>query len=89
MGDVLIFFQVMPEGTDTDLKAMKASLESVVKKHGRLPAPIEEKPIAFGLKALVVKVIIPDKDGLLDKLDADFRTVPGVQNVETTDMSLI
>lgn len=89
MGEVLVFFQVMPEGTDTDLKAMRVSLEAIAKKHGKLPAPVEEKPIAFGLKALVVKVIIPDKAGLMDSLDAEFRAVPGVQNVETTDMSLI
>lgn len=89
MGEVLIFFQVMPESTDTDLKPIKTALEAVAKKHGKLPTPVEEKPIAFGLKALVVKVIIPDKAGLMDQLDAEFRAVPGVQNVETTDMSLI
>jgi len=31
MGEVLIFFQVMPEGTDTDLKPIKTALEAVAK----------------------------------------------------------
>ena len=89
MGDVLIFFQVAPEGLETDLKKMGAELALVATKHGRLPGPIEQKPLAFGLEALIVKIIIPDKEGLMDKLEADLRAVPGVSNVETLDMSLI
>jgi elongation factor 1-beta len=89
MGDVLIFFQAAPEGLETDLDKMKVGLEAAAKKHGKLPGPIEEKPLAFGLKALVVKVIIPDKAGLMDALEADLRAVEGVSNVETLDMSLI
>ncbi|MFH0815521.1 MAG: elongation factor 1-beta [Methanobacteriota archaeon] len=89
MGDVLIFFQAAPEGLETDLGKMRAGLEAVAKKHGRLPGPIEQKPLAFGLEALIVKVIIPDKAGLMDKLEAELRAVEGVSNVETLDMSLI
>ena len=89
MGDVLIFFQVAPEGLETDLKKMSVELAHVAKAHGKLPGPIEQKPLAFGLEALIVKVIIPDKAGLMDKLEAELRAVPGVSNLETLDMTLI
>jgi len=89
MGDVLIFFQAAPEGLETDLNKMRVGLEAAAKKHGKLPGPIEQKPLAFGLNALIVKVIIPDKAGLMDKLEAELRAVEGVSNLETLDMTLI
>jgi len=85
MGDVLCTFRVMPEGVDVDLEKIKKTIQEKVK-----PEEITEEPLAFGLKALIVKKVIPDKvAGGTDAIEKDLREVPGVQNVEDAGVTLI
>ena len=62
MGDVAIRMKVMPESTDVDLAKLGEAIKAVVPSYARLHA-IEQKPIAFGLKALIVVTIMDDKGG--------------------------
>ena len=47
---------------------------------------IEEKPIAFGLKALMVKVVVEDKEGILDAVESTLTGISGVQSIEAVEM---
>jgi elongation factor 1-beta len=84
MGEVLCTLKVMPTGVDVDI-------ESVEKKIKELLSPEETKivPVAFGIKAIEVRKIIPDGEGGTDELEEKIKALEGVENVETTGVTLI
>jgi len=88
MGDVAITYKIMPDTPDVDLEKMKGSIEETVQQFGRLHGT-EERPIAFGLKAVMVTVIMPDKTGKPDDLEEALTKVPDVASVETTSLGLL
>ena len=88
MGDVAITYKVMPESLETDLNELKTKLNDDLGQICRVNK-IEERPLAFGLKALIVQVIMKDGEGVVDMLEEKIRSVPGVQNADVEDMGLI
>lgn len=85
MGEVAITFKVMPDGMDVDLGELKSALEDKLANQCKIRA-MDEEPVAFGLKAIVLKVVVEDAEGLLDKLEATIAGIPGVQNANMTEM---
>ena len=87
-GQVAVLFRLMPQGVETDLKAMaegvRASLPAGVTIRG-----MQVKDIAFGLKSLLVSVLMTDTSGLLDSTEQAFAKVPHVESVEVMEESLI
>ena len=49
----------------------------------------EIKPIAFGLKALMMNVLVDDQEGIMDKLEAMIAEVADVQSAKVITMTLI
>ncbi|MCK4757468.1 MAG: elongation factor 1-beta [Thermoplasmata archaeon] len=88
MGDVAITYKVMPTGLEVDLAELKTNLEKGLSEICRVNS-IEKRPLAFGLNALIVQVIMKDGEGVVDRLEALIRDVPGVQNADVEDMGLI
>ncbi len=88
MGDVLITYKVMPEGVDVDFEKMKDEIKSKVGTLGKV-AEFDLQPIAFGLKALVVKVIVKDEGGIADKIEQELSNIENVQGVVVEEVSLI
>jgi elongation factor 1-beta len=89
MGDVAIKMRVMPESTDVDLAKLKDAITAAVPSYARLHA-IQEKPIAFGLKALIVVTIMDDKGGHSpEETELTLGKLPGVESVEVEEVGLI
>jgi len=86
MGEVAIIFEIMPEGIETDLGEMKKNIEASVNDTCQIQSA-EEKPIAFGLKALVMTVVVQDEDGVMDMLESKIADVEGVQNAKVVTLS--
>ena len=84
MGEVLCTLTVMPTGVDVDI-------ESIEKKIKDLLSPEETKivPVAFGIKSIVVSKVIPDGEGGTEELEEKIKALEGVENVETTGVTLI
>jgi len=86
MGKVAVTFRIMPEGVEVDLEGVqsqvRASLGGSLKK-------LEVKPVAFGLKAVEVIVVVDDKAGEMERLEEALRGIPGVGGVETTEVTLL
>jgi elongation factor 1-beta len=89
MGEVAITFKIMPESPEVDLVAMKETIESQIS--GLVNQfNIEEKPIAFGLKALFVTVTFPDKvGGITEQIEDKLNNVPNVQSLTTESIGLL
>ncbi len=87
-GQVAVLFRLMPQAVDTDLRAVaeaaRAGLPAGVQVRG-----VQVKDIAFGLKALLLSVVMSDTAGILDSTEQALAKVPHVESVEVMEESLI
>ncbi len=81
MGMVGMSLKIMPESAETDLESVKAEIAKKIKVQD---ARIE--PIAFGLKALKILVIVPDGQ---QNVEEEIRKIKGVGEVEVESTTLL
>ena len=84
MGDVACIIRVMPESPEVDLEALKATLKETAPEIHE----IQEQPIGFGLKALMVVAVVGDTGGQTDRLEELISSVPGVERAEIIEVTL-
>ncbi len=85
MGDVAARIRVMPKSPDVDLEALIAEIRRAVDV-----SDIQITPIAFGLKAVDVMVVIPDgTEGGTAPYEEKLRSIEGVESAETVDVTLL
>lgn len=79
MGKVVALVRIMPESVDVDMKKLEADLKR------KVPAiqDVGVEPIAFGLKALKIAVIVEDSEGGTEAVEKALSEVPGVSQAET------
>jgi len=82
MGNVLISIKVMPTSAEIDLEAIVKKIKENVQIQDY---KIEE--MAFGLKALKILVMTPDKGGT-DEIEGLINEIDGVESVEVEDVTL-
>ena len=88
MGKVAVLFRLMPRGVDTDLKAVQRALSTA------LPAGVtvrgsQIRDIAFGLKSLLVSVVMDDTGGVLESTEHALAKLPDVESVEVMEEGLL
>ena len=74
MGEVVATIKLMPESPEMDLAKVKAEIESSIPDNTELHS-IEEDPIAFGLVALNVMVIVDDAEGGTEQVEENFSKI--------------
>lgn len=82
MGKVAVSLKIMPESPETDLEKVKAE---IAKKVEVKDAKIE--PLAFGLKALKILIIVPDSS--MEGIESQIKSVKGISEVEVESSTLI
>ncbi|HML04884.1 MAG TPA: elongation factor 1-beta [Methanobacterium sp.] len=85
MGEVLATIKIMPESPEVDLEQMKTDIQAAIPE-GTEFHKIEEEPIAFGLVALMVMVIVDDAEGGTEQTEENLAKIQGVSNVTVTDI---
>ncbi len=88
MGQVLVTFEIMPDGLEVDLGQVRKEVEAKVKGTGKIEQ-VEIRPIAFGLQALMINIVVEDEEGMMDKLEQLIGSVPGVQNARVFALNKI
>ena len=88
MGEVGLQYRVLPEGIEVDLKKLEEDIKKALPESAKLRAS-EQRPLAFGLKALHVLVVMDDKKGGAEQVEAAITGVAGVQSVEIVEMGLL
>lgn len=63
MATVIIIAKLLPQSPQSDLHKMKEHAQAALEKEGAKNISFEEKPIAFGLKSLHVKLDFPEAKG--------------------------
>ena len=88
MGEVAVLFRLMPQGIDTDMEALAKGVRTATPTGVRLRG-LQIKDIAYGLRALLVSVIMPDTGGVLEQVEKAYATVPHVESVEVMEEGLL
>ena len=76
MGAYLVRVKVMPSGPEVPSDKLLESIKGVLGKEMTLRAS-KEDPIAFGLYALIVDIVAPEEEGMVDKVEAAVSRAPG------------
>ena len=86
LGSVAITYRIMPEDAGTDLGPIR---EGITKAVGSALKGMQEKDVAFGLRAILALALVDDASGAGEKLEAALSAIPGVGSVEAIDVTLI
>ena len=81
---VSIIVKLMPDAPNADLKAIEAAATASLEPEGAKNISFEEKPIAFGLKALMIKIDMPEEKGT-DLVEQKLSALPEVSSVTIED----
>lgn len=85
MGEVLATIKVMPESPDVDLAEIKENIKNLIPDDAELHK-IEEEPIAFGLVAIIVMVIIDDGEGGTEKIEENLSKLENISSIKVVDV---
>ncbi|MDP3027269.1 MAG: elongation factor 1-beta [Nanoarchaeota archaeon] len=83
MGMNAVEVKVMPESIETDLEKIKSEIQKKLKKAKNIK--IEEKEIAFGLKALQLLIAWPDTEDT-DEIENLLNTIEGVSSCQIEEI---
>ncbi|MCX8163545.1 MAG: elongation factor 1-beta [Candidatus Micrarchaeota archaeon] len=86
MGDVLVRFSIMPE----DMEHFETLKENILKKVKSISIikkyDIKEQDIAFGMKSIILNVVVPDDAGGADLIEQKLSEVKYLSSLEVTSM---
>lgn len=88
MGQVAVLFRLMPQGVDTDLKAVAEGVRGAVPK-GVTIRGMQVRDVAYGLKTLLVSVVMDDAGGILESTEHALAKLPHVESVEVMEEGLL
>ena len=86
MGSYVIRLKVLPQDATTDHQMIVDSVASVLPKQARIRGQKVE-PIAFGLSAVIIDVVVPEEEGVIDKVEQVVSTAPLVGQYELLGVS--
>ncbi|RLI30523.1 elongation factor 1-beta [Candidatus Bathyarchaeota archaeon] len=82
MGEVVASIKLLPAEADLDLEKIKEAVVRSLPEGARIHR-FDEEPIAFGLKALIAHVVMPEtEEGFMEKVEEAVRKAEGVGEVE-------
>ncbi len=81
---VVIIVKLMPESLEVNLQEVKESAQALLIPEGAKNLSFEEKPIAFGLKALMIKMDMPEEKGT-DLVESKLASIKGISSVTIED----
>ena len=83
MAKVLVSMKIYPSDIDLDLESLKEDVRRVLPSYASVYR-FEEEPIAFGLKALIAHILLPeDKSGGIEDVESSLQGLEGISQLET------
>lgn len=80
----VIIVKIMPESPTVDLDKIKETVRHKMEANGARAVTFEEKPVAFGLKSITLKMAFPEEKGT-DFVEQEIAKVPHVSSVTIED----
>ena len=85
MGFTAVQMKLMPDSPETNLQEIEKTAEAVINSMHKTQVKVEEQPIAFGLKAIILSFAWNDEIDT-EKLEAELSKIEHVSSVETLDI---
>ena len=83
MGKIIIAYKIFPSESTVDLELLKEKIKKQLADIASIQRFAEE-PIAFGISALIVNMILPEhKEGILDQTEKRLTNIEGVGQIQT------
>ncbi len=86
MGSYVIRLKVLPEDTTIDHQKIIDSVAGVLPKSAQIRGHKIE-PIAFGLSAIILDIVAPEEEGMIDKVEEVVSKAPLVGQYELIAVS--
>mgnify|MGYP001773686478 CR=1 FL=1 len=84
MSKVLVSIRVMPKDSNVDLDLLEKIIQEAIS-----PEKLERKPIAFGIVAFDLVKVVEDKEGEIDLIENNLKSIELVGEVEVTEVSRV
>ncbi len=88
MGKVAAVYNLVGESPETDMESIMTKLPKSVPQGVEI-VNMNLKPFAYGLKIIEVTAVMNDTAGVIEQLEESLRSLPGIQNAENTQVTLI
>jgi translation elongation factor aEF-1 beta len=82
MGKIVIAYKILPSESTVDLEVLKEKIKKQLADIASIQRFAEE-PIAFGLSALKVNMVLPEKDGILEETEKRITDIKEVGQIQT------
>jgi elongation factor 1-beta len=86
LGSYVIRLKLLPQDTTTEHQKIVDSVAALLPKPAQIRGQKIE-PIAFGLSAIIVDIVAPEEDGVIDKIEEVVSKAPLVGQYELMGVS--
>ena len=83
-GIVAVITKIMPSAPDTDLEKIKSNAKTVLENEGAQNISFTEEKVAFGLKAVMIKMAWPEEKST-DIIESILSKIENVSSVRIED----
>ena len=89
MAVVIVTLKVMPEDPEIDLAVIREKAEKIITDFGGKVSTdnIEEEPVGFGLKALIIPFSVNEDKGSPDPVAESIEKIEGIRSVQVIRVS--
>jgi translation elongation factor aEF-1 beta len=84
MAVVSVIAKILPESPSENLEAIESYAKSAMEKEGAKNVSFEIQEVAFGLKAVMIKMAMPEEKGT-DLIESALSKIKGVSSVQIVD----
>lgn len=85
MAKVVAQIKIFPTETTVDLGELRKKVQEALPA-GTTVARFDEEPIAFGLVALVARVVMPEEEGHMDRVEEALKSVVNVGEIQVVNV---
>ena len=82
---VIAQIKIFPTETTIDLGELRKRVEKALPPETSV-ARFDEEPIAFGLVALIARVVMPEAEGRMEKVEEALKSVQDVSEIQVVNV---
>jgi len=85
LAKVIAQIKIFPTETTVDLGELRKNVEKALPPETTV-ARFDEEPIAFGLVALVARVVMPEEEGRMEKVEEALKSAENVGEIQVVNV---
>jgi len=87
MAKVIVTMEIMPENPEINLEEIKQKAKQKIEEKKGIINSTEEKPVAFGLKAIIIKFAVDESQGSPDPIAEWLEKQENIASAQITMVS--